>query len=107
MSPESPPRTAAALSVSDDLALMRTDLANERTLLAYLRTAVTFAAGGIGLARLVTDPAMVRLGWALVPLAALVLVGGVVRFRRTRQLLAAVRSTSRLAGAGDAAMRGA
>jgi putative membrane protein len=99
--PAAPAPPGRALAVSDDLALMRTDLANERTLLAYLRTAATFAAGGIGLARLVTDPAMVRVGWALVPLGALVMAVGAVRFRRTRRLLEQVRATG---GAGSGAL---
>ena len=103
MRAEPPVVAAPALSVSDDLAIMRTDLANERTLLAYLRTAATFAAGGIGLARLVTDPTMVRVGWALVPLGALVMAVGAVRFRRTRRLLDRVRANG---GAGSGA-RGA
>ena len=83
-------RPPDVLNVPDRLALMRTALANERTLLAYVRTAVTFGAGGIGLARLVTDPTMIRVGWALVPLGLVVLGIGVVRFRQMRRLLADV-----------------
>ena len=78
---------SAVLSIPDRLALMRTGLANERTLLAYVRTAVTFAAGGIGLARLVTDPTIIRVGWVLVPLGVAVLLVGIVRYRRMRRLL--------------------
>ena len=85
------------MSIADRLALMRTGLANERTLLAYVRTAVTFAAGGIGLARLVTDPTMIRVGWALFPLGLVVMIIGVVRFRQMRRLLADVDANGGMA----------
>jgi putative membrane protein len=75
------------LPLSDRLAISRTDLANERTLLAYVRTALALAAGGVGLVQIFTSPAVVALGWALIPGGVLVLVIGVVRFQRSRRLL--------------------
>jgi putative membrane protein len=75
------------LTLSDQLAISRTDLANERTLLAYVRTALAIAAGGVGLVQLFTAPAVVALGWALIPGGALVLIVGVVRFQRQRRAL--------------------
>lgn len=75
------------LPLSDRLAISRTDLANERTLLAYVRTALALGAGGVGLVQIFTSPAVVALGWALIPAAALVLVVGVVRFQRARRAL--------------------
>ena len=75
------------LPLSDRLAISRTDLANERTLLAYVRTALALAAGGIGLVQIFTSPAIVALGWALIPAAALLLIVGVVRFQRARRAL--------------------
>lgn len=75
------------LPLSDRLAISRTDLANERRLLAYVRTALAIAAGGAGLVQIFTSPAVVALGWALIPGGALVLVVGVVRSQRARRLL--------------------
>ena len=75
------------LPLSDQLAISRTDLANERTLLAYVRTALALAAGGVGLVQIFTSPAVVALGWALIPGGALVLIVGVVRFQRERRAL--------------------
>lgn len=75
------------LPLSDRLAISRTDLANERTLLAYVRTALALAAGGIGLVQIFTSPTVVALGWALIPAAALLLIVGVVRFHRARRAL--------------------
>lgn len=75
------------LPLSDRLAIARTELANERTLLAYARTALALAAGGIGLVELFETPVLVALGWVLMPLAAMVLLFGVARFRRARGTL--------------------
>ena len=75
------------LPLSDRLAISRTDLANERTLLAYVRTALALAAGGVGLVQIFTTHAIMALGWALIPGGALVFVVGVVRFRRARRTL--------------------
>lgn len=75
------------LPLSDRLAISRTDLANERTLLAYVRTALALAAGGVGLVQFFTSPAVVALGWVLIPGGVTVLVVGVVRFQRARRFL--------------------
>ena len=78
------------LSLADRLAVTRTELANERTLLAYVRTALTLAAGGAALIQLFAGPLLVTLGWVLLPAALLVLLVGVHRFRRARRALAAL-----------------
>ena len=75
------------LPLTDRLAISRTDLANERTLLAYVRTALALAAGGVGLVQFFTSPAVVALGWVLIPGGALVLIVGVVLFQRERRAL--------------------
>ena len=82
------------LPLSDRLAISRTDLANERTLLAYVRTALALGAGGVGLLQIFTSPTVVVLGWALIPAALLVLIVGVVRFQRARRALRDVESTA-------------
>jgi putative membrane protein len=79
------------LTLSDRLAVTRTDLANERTLLAYGRTALTLMAAGVGIVELFTAPALVAAGWALVPAGALVFGVGAYRYRRTRHTLRALR----------------
>jgi putative membrane protein len=81
------------LPLSDRLAISRTDLANERTLLAYVRTALALAAGGVGLVQIFTSPIVVALGWALIPASALVLIVGVARFRRARRALRDAETT--------------
>jgi putative membrane protein len=82
------------MSLSDRLAVSRTDLANERTLLAYVRTALALAAGGIGLVQIFSAPLIVALGWALMPAGALVFLLGVARFRRTQRALRAMEANA-------------
>lgn len=78
------------LPLSDRLAVTRTELANERTLLSYLRTGLALMAAGVGVAELFTARTLVVAGWALVPTGALVLASGMIRFRRTRKVLRAL-----------------
>ena len=68
-----------------DLAALRTALANERTLLAYARTALALLAGAGALIALSDAPWAHALGWTSVPLAAAVMVVGVVRYRACRR----------------------
>ncbi len=82
------------LPLSDRLAISRTGLANERTLLAHVRTALALAAGGVGLVQIFTSPTVVALGWALIPASAIVLIVGVVRFQRARRALRDAETTA-------------
>lgn len=80
------------LPLTDRLAISRTDLANERTLLAYVRTALALGAGGVGLVQFFISPTVITLGWALIVGGTLVLIVGVVRFRRARHALREIES---------------
>ncbi len=92
--PLTPSIVRCMLPLSDRLAISRTHLANERTLLAYVRTALALAAGGVGLVQIFTSPTVVALGWALIPASALVLIVGVVRFQRARRALRDAETTA-------------
>ncbi len=79
---------AGSCRTRDEHAWRRTSLANERTMLAYVRTALAMAAGGATLMRFFGG-----LSWTLVGLAACaagMLVGltGAVRYRRVKRELA-------------------
>jgi putative membrane protein len=76
------------LSVTDRLAVMRTELANERTLLAYIPTALALAAGGLAIVQFAGDPDWRRAGWTLLPAGTLALVLGVARYRRVSRSIA-------------------
>lgn len=74
--------------VRDYLAVDRTAQANERTFLAYIRTALAFGAGGIGLIKLFDESiGIIVLGWLLISLGLIVLVFGVYRFIKFRRTI--------------------
>ena len=68
------------------LALLRTEMANRRTLLAYVKTALGIAVTGFGLIRF-TEPqsAYASAGMALLPVSVGVLIVGAIDFIRTRR----------------------
>ena len=70
------------------LALVRTELSNRRTLLAYIKTALAILAGGLALIHLNgLSQGLVMFGWSLLPLAGIVLVLGVRDYLTTRALI--------------------
>lgn len=72
----------------DDLALIRTDLANERTLLAYLRTSLMVFGTGATLIKFFADSDwLCQTGWGLVVAGLFVGVLGVIRFLLMRKRL--------------------
>lgn len=64
-----------------------TSLANERTFLMYIRTALGFFAAGAALIRFFEKPVFVIIGWIFIPVGVLFLVFGVFRFRHVRRVL--------------------
>lgn len=70
------------LPLSDQLAIDRTHLANERTLLAYLRTGTALVVAGFSLINFFHDEVYELMGVLLVPLGLLLLGLGWVRCRK-------------------------
>jgi len=67
----------------ENLALVRTDLANERTLLAYARTALIVGGTGVSLIEFIAEsPLLLGLGWVLVVVGIVVGLIGATRFTR-------------------------
>jgi putative membrane protein len=64
-----------------------TSLANERTFLMYIRTALGFFAAGAALIRFFEDSVFVTIGWVFIPVGVLFLVFGIFRFRHVRRVL--------------------
>ena len=72
----------------DHLALVRTDLANERTLLAYGRTALMVTGSGVSLIKFFADsPILPAIGWALTVAGIVIGLVGTVRFVRLQKRL--------------------
>ena len=76
--------------LSDRLAITRTALANERTLLAYVRTAFALGAGGFALVEFVKSPRLDVLGYAMLPGSGVLLIVGIWRYWRVRRNLAGI-----------------
>ena len=76
------------ISRSEELALLRTRLANERTLLSYVRTALALGASGLGLVFLFEGPLTDTFGWMLVALGVAVVAFGIWGFVALRTCLA-------------------
>ncbi len=79
------------LTLRDYLAIDRTALANERTLLGYLRTALALAVVGASALKFLASAPFVVLGWALLAAGAWMTWTGFKRFRRFKQRIDAAR----------------
>ena len=74
------------LAIRDRLALDRTQLANERTFLAYVRTAIMVGVSGITLLKLFPRSRGAQVsGWLLLPIAVIVLGVGFLYFVRRQR----------------------
>ena len=79
------------------LALVRTELANRRTFLAYIKTALGTLAGGLALIHLVEEsPTMLALGWFLMPVTVVVLGLGIRDYLVTKERIQANKTDSRV-----------
>ena len=73
----------------EKLAEVRTKQANERTLLAYMRTALTLVVGGLSFIRFFDNKIVEFTGWVFIPFGVITLVLGIVRYRNIRKHLEA------------------
>lgn len=70
----------------DALAVERTHLANERTLLSYIRTSLAMLVGGAMALRLLEpDPILGSAAWAAIVIGSVILVFGSYRFFSVRK----------------------
>ena len=69
------------------LTIGRTIMANDRTLLAFLRTSLAFCIAGIGLVKYLDHPISDVIGCIFVVIASIFLIWGVHRYRHVRKIL--------------------
>jgi putative membrane protein len=75
------------LILRDDLAVHRTTLANERTLLSYMRTALTLFVAGVTFIKFFDQVLVVSAGWLMIPVSILVMAKGVQSYREMAALI--------------------
>jgi putative membrane protein len=75
------------LFIRDHLAGYRTELANRRTLLAYIRTTLSLVAAALVFIKFWQHPAVIWLGWALLPIAAVILIRGLLIYRKVNRVV--------------------
>ncbi|MEH6524998.1 MAG: DUF202 domain-containing protein [Sneathiella sp.] len=63
----------------------RTELANRRTLMAYVKTAIALCAASVALIQLLDDKLLGLLGWVLLPLSLTVLLIGLYDYNRVKK----------------------
>jgi len=82
------------LILRDDLAIDRTLLANERTLLSYLRSAVALFIAGGSIMHFSTEGWFWVLGLACIPTGIITGIIGVARYRKMNQAIVRIRNQS-------------
>lgn len=81
----------AELILRDELAIDRTILANERTLLSYLRGALTLVIAGVSIVHFVPAGVLYWVGLSLVPVGVVSGVFGTLRYRKMNRRIRAIR----------------
>ena len=73
--------------IRDHLAGYRTELANRRTLLAYIRTVLSLVAAALVFIKFWNHNIVIALGWTLLPIAAFLLIRGLLIYRRINRVV--------------------
>ena len=68
----------------EKLAEVRTKQANERTLLAYIRTALTLVVAGLTFIKFFDNRIIEIIGWVFIPFGLINLILGIIRYRATK-----------------------
>jgi len=78
---------AVNLRPGDSLNFGRTALANERTLLAFIRTAISLLAAGVGFILLLEHPLLIVIGWGFIGLSIFIQIWGLFRYFEIKKIL--------------------
>ncbi|HHI02786.1 MAG TPA: DUF202 domain-containing protein [candidate division Zixibacteria bacterium] len=73
----------------EKLAEVRTKQANERTLLAYMRTALTLVVAGLSFVRFFDNRIIEIIGWVFIPFGVITIVLGIIRYINIKRHLKA------------------
>lgn len=87
MSQPNTPDQSIPLTLTERLAADRTRLANERTFMAYVRTALGLIITGTGFSKYLDSPLLRVVFILFIPTGIVVLVLGIISFRKRRNEL--------------------
>ena len=73
--------------IRDQMAIQRTIFASERTLMAYLRTAMTVTVGGFVAIKLSDDLYLDVIGMILIPIGIILAIYSFIRYRQKQKLI--------------------
>jgi putative membrane protein len=79
------------LILRDELAIDRTNLSNERTLLAYLRSALTLVIAGLTFIHFVSSGYLHVVGFLCLPFGVCAGAYGYARYQRMKKMIEAAR----------------
>ncbi|MBN2096372.1 DUF202 domain-containing protein [Candidatus Peregrinibacteria bacterium] len=82
------------LNLRDYLGAHRTLLANDRTWLAYIRTALTFFVAGVSFIQFFKSQLLIVIGWTFVPVGIVFLVLGFWKYLKVRYLIHSIKGNS-------------
>jgi len=89
---------AGKMILRDLLAADRTQMANERTLLAYMRTALTLFIAGVSFIQFFSNIVIVYIGWIFIPIGVIVAATGVKGYYRIKSPLDELRKKELTSG---------
>ncbi len=75
------------LSLSDHLATIRSILANERTLLSYIRTALTLFVAGVSFIKFFGMLLLTIIGWGFIFVGFVTLIVGIIKYKNMKVLI--------------------
>ena len=78
-------RSKDSLGINEQLNAARTILANERTVLSYIRTSLALFVAGITFIRFFDNLLIELVGWVFLPIGLVNLIIGIFRYRATGQ----------------------
>jgi len=79
------------LTLRDYLAAHRSILANDRTWLSYVRTALTLFIAGVTFIKFFNSQILSIVGWVFVPIGVVVLIIGFLKYRHVRSLIHGIK----------------
>jgi putative membrane protein len=78
------------MTLRDYLAAHRTILANDRTWLSYVRTALTLFVAGVSFIKFFDSPILFITGWAFVPISIIIIIIGLWKHHKRWKMIQAL-----------------